>query len=116
MEAVKIMCQLSEAQINQLVEFVSARLPARLDELSDIDELMFMGTVRICVDFEVDALGELRLLSAEVLNRDWDILDTDSFAFEQYMMPVVDDYNRRRRDARRQHRQIRNERRTFQLC
>lgn len=114
MEAVRIKCQLSEAQISHLVNRVSRLLPPRIDEVSDIDELMLMDSVRVCVDFDIDSFGDLKVLSAEVLNRDWDILDADSFAFSQYLSPVIDDYNRREKDARRQNRQIGRQRRTFQ--
>lgn len=116
MEAVRIMCQLSEAQISHLVNRVSSLLSPRVDEVSDIDEVMLMGSVRVCVDFSVDWQKNLVLLSAELLDRDWDVMDADSFAFTQYLQPVIDDYNRRGKEARQQHRQMGCLRRTFQPC
>lgn len=114
MEAVRIMCQLSEAQIVKAVSYVSSILPTNIDDLSDVDELMFMNSVRVCVDFEQDSLGALRVLSAEILNRDWDVLDTDSFAFAQYLDPIIEDYNKRNSEMKKQNRSILSERRAFQ--
>lgn len=116
MEAVRIMCQLSEAQITHLVDRVSSLLSPRIDEVGNIDELMLMNSIRVCVDFDVDSLGNLLVLSAEVLNRDWDLLDADSFAFGQYLASVIDDYNRRGKEARRQKDYSSCKRRTFQPC
>lgn len=114
MEAVRIMCQLSERQISQLVDFVSAKLPTHPDDLNDIDELMLMNSVRVCIDFDIDSMQNIKILSAEILNRDWEVLDTDSFAFNQYLTPIIDDYNKRKEETRKQHKQIRTQRRTFQ--
>ncbi len=115
MEAVRIMCQLSEAQIAKAVSYVSSVLPTDIDDVSDVDELMFMNSVRVCVDFGQDSLGKLKVLSAEILDRDWDILDTDSFAFAQYLQPIIEDYNDRNTEIRKQSRSILTESRSLQL-
>lgn len=114
MEAVRIMCQLSEAQISKAVGYVSSVLPTNIADLSDVDELMFMDSIRVCVDFDVDALGNLKVLSAEILDRDWDVLDTDSFAFGQYLKPIISDYNARSKESKKQNRQILTDKRAFQ--
>lgn len=111
MEAVRIMCQLSEAQISKAVERVSAALPANIDDLRGVDELMFMDSIRVCVDFDVDAVGDIKVVGAEMLDSDWEVLDTDSFVFAQYLIPVIDDYNARNREIENQSRQILTERR-----
>lgn len=115
MEAVRIMCQLSEAQISKAVDYVSSTLPTNVIDLVDIDELMFLDSVRVCVDFDVDARGDVKVLSAEILDRDWEVLDADSFAFAHYLMPILDDYNARSSETKRQAGQILTDRRTFQL-
>lgn len=115
MEAVRIMCQLSEAQIAKAVSYVSSILPTDIGDVSDVDELMFMNSVRVCVDFEQDSRGRLKVLSAEILNRDWDVLDTDSFAFAQYLQPIIEYYNERNTEMEKQSRSILAEKRSFQL-
>lgn len=110
---VQIMCQLTQSQIEYLVKYVADKLPIRLDELSDIDELMLSGSIRLCVDFEVDALDNILIAEAEVLDRDWDVLCTDSFALRYYLQAEVDRFNRYRKQAIRQSLEIRNDRKHY---
>ncbi len=114
MEAVRIMCQLSEAQIVKAVEYVSSLLPNNIDDVVDVDEVVFTNSVRICVDFDVDFEGNLKVLVAEILDKDWEVLDTDSFVFEQYLKPIISDYNKRSREFIDLDGQILTERRAFQ--
>ena len=77
MEAVRIICLLSESQLRGLVDRVSSLLSPRIDEVSDIDELMLMDSVRVCVDFDVDlkpavnyhALARMTNLKYHVIQR-----------------------------------------------
>lgn len=114
MEAVRIMCQLSEAQIVKAVEYVSSILPSNIADVSNVDEIVFMNSVRICVDFDIDLEGNLKVLVAEILDMDWEILDTDSFVFEQYLKPILSDYNKRSNESMILNGQILTERRAFQ--
>lgn len=110
LQPVQIMCVLTTTQIEQMVSQVSSYLPAQLDDLNDIDELVFNDSFRMCVDFDIDALGNVKVLCAEVLNRDWDVLESDSFAFSQYLEPVIQDYNKSSKELTKQEEDIRNER------
>lgn len=106
---VPIMCQLTQWQIEHLAAHVADSLPFRLDELEDIDELMFGDSIRLCVDFEVDTMNNIIVSEAEILNKDWDILHTDSFALRHYLVPMVERYNQYRHQAISQCRDIRRE-------
>lgn len=110
---VSIMCELTQAQIEHLVNYVSDNLPIRLDELNDIDELMFGENIRLCVDFEVDGLSNIVVADAEVLDRDWDVLHSDSFALMHYLQPVVDRFNRYRKKVISQSHEIQADRRRY---
>lgn len=116
MEAVRIMCQLSEVQILKAVEYVSSVLPVNVIDIEDVDEIMFMNAIRVCVDFEVDFEGQLKVLNAEILDRDWEVLDTDSFVFGQYLKPIISEYNARRKESFKQGSQILTDGRVVQIA
>lgn len=103
---VTVMCQLSQSQIEHLVCHVATKLPIRLDELTDVDEELLPEEVRVCVDFEVDALDNVRVEAAEILNADWDVMHTDSFVFRSYLEPEVERFNAYRKQAIGQSKQI----------
>lgn len=106
---VPIMCQLTQWQIQHLATHVADNLPFRLDELEDVDQLMFGDSIRLCVDFDVDALNNVTVSEAEIFDRDWDILHTDSFALLHYLEPMVERYNLYRQQAVAQCRDVQRE-------
>lgn len=75
----------------------------------DIDELMYNDTIRVCVDFNIDPLGALTIEAAEILNSNWDVLESDSFAFRQRLDKVISDYNENAFQSYAQASQIREE-------
>lgn len=106
---VTVMCELTQPQINHLVEYIVSNLPIRLDELTDIDQLMFEGNIRLCVDFDVDGLNDIVVAEAEILDHHWDVLRTDSFVLKHHLQPQVEHFNRHRKMAIAQSREIRKD-------
>lgn len=96
---VDILCHLSQKQIEHAVQHVAKQLPNDLYDLCDIDELMYNDTVRVCVDFNIDALGSLIIEAAEILDIDWNLLESDSFAFRQRLDEIIDDYNKQNQQS-----------------
>ena len=108
---VHVMCQLTQLQIENLVQYVIDNLPIRLDELSDIDEPMPDSDIRLCIDFDIDAQDNVVVAEAEILNHDWDVLHTDSYVLSHYLESKVEHFNRHRKMAIAQSYDIRREER-----
>lgn len=106
---VEIKCFLTQEQIENVVGYVSKSLPNNLENLSDIDELMYDNAIRVCVDFEIGIFGDLEIKAAEILNSDWDVLKSDSFALSQRLEAIVNDYNRQYKESYNQAIEIRRD-------
>lgn len=117
LQPVQIMCVLTQKQIEDVVNYVSKSLPNNLkDDLSDIDELMYNDSIRVCVDFGIGIFGDLEIEAAEILNSDWDVLENDSFAFSQRLKTVIEDYNLQHKGAYNQAIEIQSDQRSYIPC
>ncbi len=52
---------------------------------------------------------DLQILSVEVLNSDWDIKEQESTQLEEYIQPLLEDYNSRNKESIKQQKQIKED-------
>lgn len=93
MAALKIQCFLNETQMTTLIDFISRQLfKCRKDEIEDIDTCFDTMNIRLCVEFAA-GLESVRLKQAEILDKEWNIIDSDSAVLRSRLHRVINDYN-----------------------
>jgi hypothetical protein len=110
MEALKINCYCDDRKMTQILGAVVRHLyDADCRQPADFDRVI--GDTRVCVAFET-CPGAVSVATAEIFDSDWDPLIEDSAVLTSRLRPLVDEYNRRQREAFAQAHHILADRRT----
>jgi len=108
MGVLKINCFCEEYQLDDIMNYVSCYL-ANTDHVNIHDIDMEFDSVRVCINFET-FMDSVKIISAEILDSDWDLLYEDTAVLNSRLRPVVKKYNRDHTQLITQARQIRSER------
>ncbi len=92
MGALKIDCYCNETQMDKIVMLVTKHLSeSDRADIADFDDVI--GEVRVCVEFDA-YMDTVALKTAEILDREWDLLDEDSAVLASRLRSVLREYNR----------------------
>jgi len=102
MAALEIQCFLNEGQMNALTDYVSDKLfRTSKEEVEDIDTCFDTMAVRLCVEFAI-GLENVDIKQAEILDSDWNVIDSDSAVLRSRLNEIISAYNYSDNELKRQ--------------